>query len=124
MSGRVLIVDDEYLITSSLKVFLEDEGLQALTAASGEEAIKLLTEDRDIDVCIMDMRLPGMDGNAAILSIHEICPEIRFIVHTGSVNYNIPHDLKGLGLVDEHVFQKPLADMTPLAEAIISLQIS
>ena len=124
MTIRVLIVDDESLITSSLQAFLEDEGLMAVSAASGEEAIEILQEDMGYDVCIMDMRLPGMDGNAAILSIHEMCPKMRFIVHTGSVNYIVPNDLKRLGIREEHLFQKPLSDMTPIAEAIRSFQIS
>ncbi len=42
MTIRVLIVDDEILIASSLRVFLEDEGLDVVTAASGEEAIDTL----------------------------------------------------------------------------------
>ncbi|MDJ0808023.1 MAG: response regulator [Gammaproteobacteria bacterium] len=95
---RILIVDDEYLIASSLKVFLEDEGLRADTAASGEEAVAVLANGAHYDICIMDMRLPGMDGNSAIRSIHTICPETRFIVHTGSVNYILPTDLEGMCL--------------------------
>ncbi|MEN8178449.1 MAG: response regulator [Pseudomonadota bacterium] len=121
---RVLIVDDESLIASSLKIFLEDEGLTADTAASGEEAVEVLQKDKGYDICIMDMRLPGMDGNAAMRSIHAICPEVRFIVHTGSVNYIVPNDLKRLGIMDGRLFQKPLADMAPIAEAIKSLKIS
>ena len=56
MNTGILIVDDESLIASSLKVFLEDEGLDVITAASGEEAIERLTEDKGVDVCVMDMR--------------------------------------------------------------------
>lgn len=122
MSMRVLIVDDESLVSASLKAFLEDEGLTAVSADSGEEAIEILRQDPGYDVCIMDMRLPGMDGNTAIRSIHELCPKMSFIVHTGSVDYIVPHDLKNLGIREEHLFQKPLPDMTPIAEAIRSLQ--
>ena len=120
---RVLIVDDESLITSSLQVFLEDEGFSVMTASSGEEATSILEQDRDFDVCIMDMRLPGMDGNDAIRAIHACCPKIRFIVHTGSLDYAVPSDLQLLGISPEHLFQKPLTDMTTLAKAIKSLEI-
>ena len=121
---RVLIVDDENLITTSMQAFLEDEGFLATSAASGEEAIELLKQDVTYDVCIMDIRLPGMDGNAAMLSIHEMCPQIRFIVHTGSVNYIVPGDLKRSGIRVNHHFKKPLIDMSLVADAIRSLQIS
>lgn len=124
MTMRVLIVDDEPLITSSLQAFLEDEGLIAVSAASGEEAIDILQGNMEYDVCIMDMRLPGMDGNAAIRSIHQLCPKIRFIVHTGSIDYIVSDDMKSLGIKEEHLFKKPLSDMTPIAEAVRSLQIN
>ena len=119
---HVLIVDDEPLIATGLRVFLEDEGFTATVAASGEQAIEFVQQDGPFDVCIMDMRLPGMDGNAAIESIHEICPDIQFIVHTGSVNYRVTHELTMLGIRDDHLFRKPLADMTPIAAAIESLR--
>ncbi|MGB5275598.1 MAG: response regulator [Gammaproteobacteria bacterium] len=123
MSMRVLSVDDEYLITTSLQAFLEDEGFVAASATSGEQAIEILKEDMKDDVCIMDMRLTGMDGNSAMLSIHEMCPEIRFIVHTGSVNYIMPGDLKRSGICVHHLFKKPLIDMSLVADAIRSFQI-
>ena len=66
MTIRVLIVDDETLIASSLKVFLEDEGFLVAVAGSGEQALEIIKREVDFDACIMDMRLPGMDGNAAI----------------------------------------------------------
>jgi CheY-like chemotaxis protein len=124
MTIHVLIVDDESLITSSLMAFLEDEGMSPMSAASGEEAIEILQEDKAFDVCIMDMRLPGMDGNTAIRAIHKLCPKMRFIVHTGSVDYIIPTDLKSLGIREAHLFHKPLADMNLIVKAIRSLQIN
>lgn len=119
---RVLIVDDETLIASSLSVFLEDEGLTALATGSAEEAIETVQRGAHFDVCIMDIRLPGMNGNAAIKALRELCPDMKFIVHTGSVDYRVPNELKLLGIRDEHLFRKPLADMTRIVEAIKSLQ--
>lgn len=121
---RVLLVDDESLITSSLQVFLEDEGFRAVSVSSGEEALEVIRKDKTFDVCIMDMRLPGMDGNETIRSLHEIAPDLRFIVHTGSVDYIVPSDLKRLGIREEHIFQKPLSDMSPIANAVRSLKSS
>jgi len=119
---RVLIVDDEALIASSLRVFLEDEGLTAMTTGSGEEAIETVQHGVHFDVCIMDVRLPGMNGNAAIRALRELCPDMKFIVHTGSVDYRVPNELKLLGIRDEHLFRKPLTDMTPIVDAIKSLR--
>ena len=118
MTLRVLIVDDEDLIASSLRVFLEDEGMLVASATSGEEAVEILEKDQEFSVCVMDMRLPGMDGNATIRRIHALNPAMRFIIHTGSIDYRIPIDLQQLGIVPAHLFHKPLIDMKPIADAI------
>ena len=96
MSARVLVVDDEPLIVTGLRVFLEDEGMQVDSAGSGEEAVDIARSDASFDVCIMDMRLPGMNGDTAIRALHQLCPDLKFIIHTGSADYSIPEDLRAL----------------------------
>jgi CheY-like chemotaxis protein len=102
-------------------VFLEDEGFEVAAAASGEEAIEILHLDKGFNVCIMDMRLPGLDGNATIRQLHDLAPEMHFIIHTGSIDYRVPSDLQALGIRSDHLFHKPLIDMKPIADAIRSL---
>jgi CheY-like chemotaxis protein len=121
MSKRVLVVDDEPLIVTGLRVFLEDEGMQVDSAASGEEAVDIARNDAGFDVCIMDMRLPGMNGDSTIRTLHEICPELKFVIHTGSADYSIPDDLRALGIDETLLFAKPLLDMQPLAETVAAL---
>jgi CheY-like chemotaxis protein len=121
MSTRVLLVDDEPHIVTGLRVFLEDEGMQVGSAGSGEEAVEIARSDCGFDVCIMDMRLPGMDGDTAIRTLHEICPDLKFIIHTGSADYSIPADLRTLGIDENVLFAKPLLDMQPLAETVAAL---
>jgi len=121
MSKRVLVVDDESLIVTGLRVFLEDEGMQVDSAASGEEAVDIARNDAGFDVCIMDMRLPGMNGDSTIRTLHEICPELKFVIHTGSADYSIPDDLRALGIDETLLFAKPLLDMQPLAETVAAL---
>jgi CheY-like chemotaxis protein len=121
MSARVLVVDDEPLIVTGLRVFLEDEGMRVDSAGTGEEAVDIAQNDSGFDVCIMDMRLPGMNGDTAIRALHEICPDLKFIIHTGSADYSIPDDLRALGINESLLFSKPLLDMTPLAETVAAL---
>ena len=121
MSVRILVVDDEPLIVTGLRVFLEDEGMRVDSAGSGEEAVDIARNDSGFDVCIMDMRLPGMNGDTAIRALHEICPDLKFIIHTGSADYSIPDDLRALGINESLLFSKPLLDMTPLAETVAAL---
>ncbi|HUT39703.1 MAG TPA: response regulator [Gammaproteobacteria bacterium] len=123
MSPRVLIVDDEPSIVTGLRVFLEDEGMQVGSASSGEEAVDIARNDCSFDVCIMDIRLPGMNGNTAIRALHEICPLLKFIIHTGSAEYSIPDDLRAMGIDERLFFAKPVIDMTPLSETVAALAI-
>src|SRR5690554_2660415 len=58
---RVLCVDDHLVNLKLLEVFLGDIGVTPLLAASGEEALELLTEQR-VDLIFMDVQMPGMDG--------------------------------------------------------------
>ncbi|MGB5540435.1 MAG: response regulator [Gammaproteobacteria bacterium] len=123
MSPRVLIVDDEPSIVTGLRVFLEDEGMQVGIAGSGEEAVDIARNDCSYDVCIMDIRLPGMNGDTAIRALHDICPHLKFIIHTGSAEYSIPDDLRAMGIDERLFFAKPVMDMTPLSETIAALAI-
>jgi CheY-like chemotaxis protein len=115
---RVLIVDDDDLVREGLVAYLEDEGMAARGVASGEEALALLGGGGTFDVCVMDMRLPGMDGNASIRALLDRAPGLRVLIHTGSLAYSLPLDLRFRGLHKGLVFFKPLQDLSALAVAI------
>jgi DNA-binding response OmpR family regulator len=59
----VLIVDDDRNLTVFLSTVLSLEGHQVTTASDGESALQLL-KDRQIDVIVLDLRMPRMDGRA------------------------------------------------------------
>ncbi len=121
MNPRVLVVDDEPFIASGLQVFLQDEGMHVECAGSGEEAVAMARDNPSYDVCIIDMRLPGMNGDTTIRALHEIRPALKFIIHTGSADYSIPEDLRAIGVNAKQCFAKPLIDMTPLADTVAVL---
>ncbi len=122
MHTRILIVEDEHVIASSVQAYLEDEGLEVHCRSSAEQALELvLGRGCLFDVCIMDVRLPGLDGNSAIRRLHRLCPRLRFIIQTGSAGYAIPADLRAIGIADGHLFRKPLQDMRPLASMVQAL---
>ncbi|MFH2059439.1 MAG: response regulator [Pseudomonadota bacterium] len=119
-SIRVIVVDDEDTILLNLVAFLEYANFDVLSASSGEQAMQILS-DEDVDVGIIDMRLPGMDGNTVILKGHHLKPKMKFLILTGSTNYLIPEVLKQINVKDEHLFRKPLPDMNVLIRAIHKL---
>jgi len=69
MAQKILVVDDEQPIADILKFNLEKEGYDVIIAYDGDEAIKL-AENETPDLVLLDIMLPGKDGN-------EVCREIR-----------------------------------------------
>lgn len=117
---KILLVDDEEIVRITLEAYLEDEGYTVLSAISGEEALEMLA-DEIIDVGIIDMRLPGIDGNTLIVKLNKLQPEMKFIIHTGSMGYSIPESLSGIGISEELVFKKPIKSMLKFTEMIRTL---
>lgn len=115
---RILLVDDEPFIVLGLKTFLEDEGMEVEGTGSGEEALDKLRTGNRFDVCILDQRLPGINGDATLRALHELSPDLRFIIHTGDVGYTLPDDVYTLGVEPIYLFNKPLLDMGPLVDAV------
>jgi len=112
---KILLVDDEKSLLNNLVRFFEDEGYCVLIANNGEEALDILSKEQ-VDGAIVDMRLPGIDGNEVILQAHRMQPKIKFIIHTGSTNYFLPIALRDLGIVDGQIHIKPVADLACLSE--------
>lgn len=65
---KILVVDDEKLLVKGLKFNLEQEGYQVITAFDGEEAIRL-AHDESIDIILLDLMLPKVDGFTACRTI-------------------------------------------------------
>jgi len=117
---RILVVDDEESIRRLLKAYLEDEGFLVTMAATGEEGLETLSREA-IHGAIVDMRLPGMDGNRFIELAYGLQPGLKFLVYTGSIDYKPSASLANCGLRDCDVFRKPLRDMSVLSAAMLDL---
>lgn len=113
---KILILDDEESIRQSIAAFMEDEGLVVYQAGSAEEALVILQEN-DIFGAVVDIRLPGEDGNSFMAKAHQINPDIRLIVNTGSADYIPPDDVKKLGVSSKRIFIKP-ADLNQLVKVL------
>ncbi|MCP4750214.1 MAG: response regulator [Proteobacteria bacterium] len=117
---RVLVIDDEPFIRESLAGFLEDCDFEVTSAESGEEALELL-KTSPVEIAIVDLRLPGMNGDALIQQVNKVSRNIRFLIHTGSVDYRISKELDKIGVRPEHVFYKPQPDLSLFVEKIEAL---
>ncbi len=79
--ARILVADDEPSICEAFRAILEAEGHMAITVANGREAVERVRSDRP-DVAFLDVRMPGMDGLAALKEIKQIEPGLPVIVMT------------------------------------------
>ncbi|MCX7661359.1 MAG: response regulator [Candidatus Omnitrophica bacterium] len=70
MPKKILIVDDEELVSQSLKKLLQKEGYQPYTVKNGREALRKIKEI-DFDLLIVDVRMPQLDGIETIKRIRE-----------------------------------------------------
>ena len=85
--GVVLLVDDEVKILSSLSRILENYDYKVLTALDGKSALSII-EENDIDVVLLDLKLPEMDGITVLKKIMKRKPSLPVIMLTahGSIS--------------------------------------
>jgi DNA-binding NtrC family response regulator len=79
---RIMLVDDEEGFLSTTKKVLERKGINVTTASSGSEALEKLKAET-IHVVILDVKMPGMDGVAALKAIKGRYPFVEVIMLTG-----------------------------------------
>ncbi len=84
-AGRVMLVEDEDAVRMFGARALRNKGYTVVEAASGDEAIELLTngEAGDIDVLVSDVVMPGMDGPTMIRQVRETHPDMKVVFISG-----------------------------------------
>lgn len=78
----ILVVDDRINTLKVLMLFLADKGYRVLKASSGEEALKVFEQNRDINVVLADFKMPGMSGLDLYRSMVRTGPTPPFIIMT------------------------------------------
>jgi DNA-binding NtrC family response regulator len=101
----VLVVDDEKNIRLTLSRALEGIDVDVTAAVNGEEALAALA-DRHIDVVLLDLRMPGMDGIEVLRHVAREFPAIRVIIITAYGTVDRAVDAMKLGAVD--FIEKPV----------------
>jgi CheY-like chemotaxis protein len=84
MNASVLLVDDNLPYLEALRDALEPLGVDVVTAASGEEALRLVLQ-RDFAIIVMDLLLPGLNGFEAgtLIRRRERCRDLPILITTG-----------------------------------------
>ena len=80
--GKVLIVDDEGVVRSSLTEWFATEGYYTRGVSNGREALDIV-DKHDFDVALVDLKMPGMDGVELQRRLSDKDPELTVIIMTG-----------------------------------------
>ena len=97
--GKILIVDDEPDFLESLEWRLRKRGYQVLLAASGDIALDILRSE-GVDILIVDIRMPGMDGIELIRRAMGLDPDLQSIVITGHGGVDTAIEAMRLGAIN------------------------
>ncbi|HKL82708.1 MAG TPA: response regulator [Desulfobacter sp.] len=79
---KLLLVDDETRYLETTQKLIERKGYEVWTAPSGEKALQTMAA-HNIHVVILDVKMPGMDGNETLKQIKELYPLTEVIMLTG-----------------------------------------
>jgi len=111
---RVMLIDDEVEFLDSLGKVLRRRNLELVTAESGEKGLALLREQL-VDVVVLDVKLPGMDGLEVLRRIRHRHPSVQVIILTGHPSLEAAMEAIKLG-ANEYMRKPP--DIQQLASAI------
>ena len=96
----IMLVDDEASFVEILAKRLAKREIQAITAFSGEECLERLKEAKNIDVIVLDIKMPGMDGIETLRHIKNTSPLVEVLMLTGHATVESAIDGMKLGAYD------------------------
>jgi signal transduction histidine kinase/CheY-like chemotaxis protein len=93
---RILIIDDEKMVAQTIRDIINAPGIDVSLAFSGSEAVKVYKQNwKEIDIVLLDMMMPDIDGQKTFLLLKEINPAIKVIISSGyALNLAIDQTLK------------------------------
>jgi signal transduction histidine kinase len=117
--GTILLVDDEESLLTLGARMLEHLGFTVLTVADGLQAVNLYRErGKEIDLVLMDLTMPHMDGAEAFSELRRLNPEVPIVLASGYSHEDVASRFAGKGL--SGVLQKPYT-LAKLRESLAGL---
>ncbi|MBA4390148.1 MAG: hypothetical protein C0399_04335 [Syntrophus sp. (in: bacteria)] len=96
---RVLIVDDEVRLVEAFREKLTEDGMKVFTAFRADEALSVFKSE-SIDIAVLDIRLPDMDGVKLLLKLKQLEPTLEVIILTGYASVDTAIRSMKLGAYD------------------------
>ncbi len=108
---KILVIDDDHTLRTSLRGFLEDCGRDVVLAEHGAEGLKLLGEDPEIGIVLVDLNMPVLDGYGFISSARKLRPHLPIIV------------LSGVGVLDDAIEAIRLGAWDFISKPVMNLDV-
>ena len=115
--NRVLIIEDEVATATPVKEALLLSGVDADIAKNGAEGVEMFAKG-DYDLVLLDLKMPGMDGEQALINIRKDDPFVDVIIYTNYSEFTDIKKLTNIG-IQGYVNKGPNADLTELLDAIL-----
>ena len=103
---EILIVDDSRVITDIFEQFLDRRGYQVHCARSGKEAISIIEKNHSIQLVLMDLHMPGINGREAGMAIKKQLPKIPIFAISARHKDDVWPDLQDAGF--DGYLEKPV----------------
>lgn len=103
---KIIVIDDEKNVRRLVGDYLRNEGFEVIEGKDGMDGINKIIENKDIDLILLDVRMPKMDGFKTIEEIREICDTpVIFLTALDEVT----HEVKGLKMGAYDYITKPFS---------------
>ncbi|MBI2868594.1 MAG: response regulator [Chloroflexi bacterium] len=118
----VLVIDDEPIVRESLQAWLESFGFEVRIAADGAGGLCEIAA-RDFGVAIIDLKLPGMDGNEVLRRARELRPHLKAIIMTAYPSRESTREASRLGVADYLVKPFDPDELRNLIEQVLASKL-
>jgi DNA-binding NtrC family response regulator len=99
IGAKILLVDDEVVFTNNMAKLLKNRGYFVTAVHSGEAALRDL-EEKNMDVVVLDLKMPGMDGLATLKEIKQLGLFTQTLILTGHGSIDTALEAVKLGAYD------------------------
>ena len=99
-SPFIMLVDDEAAFVETMTKRLATRNIETITALSGEEGLEKLKMNQNLDVIILDIKMPGIDGIETLKKIKKVSPLTEVILLTGHATIELGIDGMKIGAFD------------------------
>ena len=119
----ILLIDDDATFVEVVEFGLSHAGYTVLTATNGQEGVQLFESTLGIDIVILDMLMPVMDGYDTYFKLKRIDPDLKIIVITGYYGDERVNEILSDGRICEFL-KKPfgIKELISKVELIISMR--